>query len=1167
MKLKICTLFFCLLFLCVSAQANHSGDKVVFEAADVPTSGCLVIQADFSSLLRWYGIPEGKFAGVDFLLDGKAFPGQFIPVDSAEKGMVAFKFSPELVEKSKQQNIVIELKFLRAGNELKPITMQDETKENVQIVRPDYVVSMNSKKGGFPDKIKFTRSGQVCSGFMWYDRLHHVELGGWNLSEDKDARLAIVSDGPVCTVVRQSARFLNYKKSEPASKPHAVYHWLYFKGNEPLVYVSAQFIQEEAFAWRELHFAEFHPNGQFPSWAASSRLMIAPTDKRTKGTGKYNGSGDSVRFKHAGAVCSGSDAIAMFATQLSVYDGKNKISSYLLADPGFAWTVWDQKEVHNACWLRLGELKGEAPAVNKALDDYAASLLSGHMTLKINKTKSDTARWLDSAATTALVSGGVASASEVDVVSKLKPFAADGKYVAIESGDLGMLLARQKAGDSESLGLLSLVDRKTFTTLTAGAISSLFTIDLRDLKSEKKESLQVSSLTGWKKIDVQSDAQARSCRMTFAEPTLVDPAEAKKISVVITCTAQQGAGLDLSLEFISDSKRYSLMKTVFPSVNLCSLGRNMKAFYPTGPGLVFAKPIENQVNQDQLYPSGFGAPMAWMASWDKSTDCGLYFGFHDPDGTPKTLRLKGNDPSHSLLMEYEHPTPNMTLPANSCVVPGVAHLQALHGDWFDAACMYRGWVRAHAKWYPKPGPEGRTDTPDWMKKLCLWCITGGPTDKMPGRMKAFKEAFGVPGACHWYNWHVIRFDNDYPHFLPSLDGFKEAVLEIQKDGDFVVMPYINGRLWDTHDRDTEDWQFTKLAKPFVSKQEDGSPKVESYHSKEKDGNKVVLGAMCPYTKFWQDKQRQLVLRLMNEEHVQAVYLDQISASRTTLCMDPTHGHALGGGNWWLTGYWQMLSRIRTDMKREVADYPLSPEEKSLFKANPNHLKNRVLTSECNSETYAHVLDGFLTWHWQYQDAVPAFSTVYGGGVTQMFGRAYAGNDAAWRMKAAESLVFGEQIGWFNDSVVKNVELMKFLRQVVRMRFHRIDYFFKGELARPVSWLDTMPTMTEDWKWSGQEKIITADAVRTGTLRLCDFADRQKGKTTVKSAIILFANASDQNIKSRIGLNLSELGFAKGSFELRKVDSEGKSQVLPATALTEPFDFPGQSVFALELLAK
>ena len=92
--------------------------------------------------------------------------------------------------------------------------------------------------------------------------------------------------------------------------------------------------------------------------------------------------------------------------------------------------------------------------------------------------------------------------------------------------------------------------------------------------------------------------------------------------------------------------------------------------------------------------------------------------------------------------------------------------------------------------------------------------------------------------------------------------------ELQAAGVY-VMPYINGRLWDTRDRGSEDFEFTDVARPAATKDEDGKPYIEIYGSKESDGSPVRLARDVPDDRrSGRSKVREIVLRLMNECGVQ-----------------------------------------------------------------------------------------------------------------------------------------------------------------------------------------------------------------------------------------------------------------------------------------------------------
>ena len=501
---------------------------------------------------------------------------------------------------------------------------------------------------------------------------------------------------------------------------------------------------------------------------------------------------------------------------------------------------------------------------------------------------------------------------------------------------------------------------------------------------------------------------------------------------------------------------------------------------------------------------------------------GLYLAVHDPWGSTKDLICESRPQDQSVVLAYDHPVPDMGLPGNRFELCGEAVWQLLRGDWFDAAVTYRDWVRKEAKWYPRLSPDGREDTPRWMRELSAWSLGGGRPQDCVGAMKGFAQFLAPPTGFHWYNWHQIPFDNDYPHYFPTHPGFADGVRELQSAG-VCVMPYINGRLWDTRDKGAEDFEFTKVARPAVSKNEKGEPYTEVYGSKETDGSPVRLGVMCPSTALWQDKVRGTVLRLMNECGVKGVYIDQIAAAAPTLCFDKTHGHPLGGGHWWTEGYWKLLDSLRQAMP---ADH--------------------MITTECNGEPYIRCFDGYLTWHWQYDGQVPAFPAVYGGSV-QMFGRSYGGGetkDLALRMRSGQALVFGEQIGWLSPALAMEKENADFFKSVVHLRRQLRRYFYAGQMARPPQLAGKVPTVRADWQWGGVD-WVTTDAVLTGAWH----------EPLAKRLALVFVNVSDQPVTTRVDYDLRPYGFP-GEVKLTKITPAG-----PAESTTTPPEIRRDVTFA------
>jgi hypothetical protein len=245
--------------------------------------------------------------------------------------------------------------------------------------------------------------------------------------------------------------------------------------------------------------------------------------------------------------------------------------------------------------------------------------------------------------------------------------------------------------------------------------------------------------------------------------------------------------------------------------------------------------------------------------------------------------------------------------------------------------------------------------------------------------------------------------------FPAKDGFAQGVAELKAAGVF-PMPYINGRLWDSHDRGAEDFEFSKLALAAATKQDDGLPCLEKYGSKETNGEPVRLGVMCPATPLWQNTVSNIVLRLLGECGTSAVYIDQVAAAAPRLCMDRRTAipWAAGIGGTRAIGRCWRPSAVR--MPRDTA-----------------------LTTECNAEPFIRWFDGYLTWHWQHDGTsagVPGGLWRHDPDVrTRLSRRRHQGFGPPH--EGRQQLVFGEQLGWLDPGVVKEKENAEFFRQMVR----------------------------------------------------------------------------------------------------------------------------------------
>lgn len=726
----------------------------------------------------------------------------------------------------------------------------------------------------------------------------------------------------------------------------------------------------------------------------------------------------------------------------------------------------------------------------------------------------------------------------------------------VESRDLLLLLEKQQVSGFQGLKLLSLEEKKNRRVLTAGETPPLFTLSYSAPGAGQNQLPAHADSVAWKQIG--SAATADGIVFSFRGFGNSTPGADLSVEMKLEASPEKD-GIEISYRAAAGSGHASVSAMTIARFSFRDFGKQTRLFLPHGSGIVLNDPVGlGPRNWKHGYP-GYAVPMPWFALWSESTgpdgfrtnrNTGIYLGVHDQNGSRKEIACTvGKNIQLQVTVQAE----NMYEPDNEFSIGGKTVLRTLQNDWFDGAMVYKDWVRREASWFPRTALDenGRKDSPQWIKEHSLWAMHRVSPEEMTPVMKDFRQAFGVPAAVHWYYWHKNPYDNDYPHFFPR-DGFREAVQELQKNNDIFIMPYINGLLWDSRDRGMEDWLYTSEAVAGTSKGTDGKPRLYTYGSKESDGSDVKLAHMCPATEIWQKKVLENVLRLARENGTKAVYIDQVAAAIPELCFDRSHGHPLGGGNWWNAGYRKMLENVHAELARAG-------------------LNDVAITTECTGETSLPIVDGFLTWHHQLENQVPAFSAVYGGTI-QMIGRDYRAGKTyaerteprmkktneplACRMKAAEALCFGEQIGWFVPTITEEDDKFPFLKDVVHLRNRFRTYFYKGEMCRVPQLDSNVPRVTADWNFY-DSPLISAPALRTGAWKLA-----RNGKTA--SVVVLFANTSSENITASVKLELSEYGIDPKKMSVFRIDANGGREKLTARQIRQPVTFTKESVSAWEI---
>ena len=676
----------------------------------------------------------------------------------------------------------------------------------------------------------------------------------------------------------------------------------------------------------------------------------------------------------------------------------------------------------------------------------------------------------------------------------------------LEAGELRVTLTATGTG----LTVTGLEDVKLHRNLLAAHPLPLMEITLQHVAS--RATLTVDSDHGWGEVVIEKTP--RGARISWRKcqaPMLKD------LTVVAEATTDANISTVLwNLRVDNPLPDWSLMQVAFPQVSLAELGNEENVFFPNGAGVVKGGPWwGGGFDFSGLYPNAHAA-MQYMAAYGSGT--GLYLAMHDPHAAVKRMSAAKRQGEYIADFAFAHPCANMGVAGNGFTMSGQAVWRIFRGDWYDAAMIYRDWVTREAGWYPTMGPDGRTDTPMWLRENCFWVTAGGEANVVvPAVMKA-REALGVPIAFHWYTWHRYGFDTGYPYYWPARPGLADGATRLRQAGVYAV-PYVNGRLWDSTARNDPNSDFIRVGLAGTAKDQDGRFYIEQYPTR------VQFAVMCPATQLWQTYLGDVALRLMNEYKTPGVYLDQVSATVPQLCMDKSHGHPLGGGTWWVDGYAKLLSRIRAGM----------PKDSALF-------------TECNAEPYMRGSDGYLVFHWQSEGQVPAFPAVYAGAVV-MFGRAQGGDMPARRAKAAQELVYGEQIGWMGPDSFRDESFAGFLRQVVRLRWQLRRYFYAGRMLRPPRLGGRIPTVRADWQWRNNNEAIFAGAWM-----------QAEGK-----AAIILVNVSDEPVTASLAWDASAAGIDTSKVNVTTVTPDGPGETVASAAkINRTVTVPAQSALAYEI---
>ncbi len=639
-------------------------------------------------------------------------------------------------------------------------------------------------------------------------------------------------------------------------------------------------------------------------------------------------------------------------------------------------------------------------------------------------------------------------------------------------------------------------------------------------------SMTARRLSDGEEVKLSSEKDFTECGMTQAGNdfvlTLGGCSRLPGLTAILSmrCDAAQNR---ISFQTMLDlqNEEYALISCDYPTLWF-DVGESVQFLTPYGSGEVMASDSAlygHRYHSEENYPS-YGVSFQFMAVWDKDAGRGIYYGVHDPKPAVKRFQYDREENAPYMMLGANMPLCGIDCGGNGQSLCGECVWQAINGDWYDAAQVYKKWMEKNASWLPKMGKYERADA-DWLSEIDLWFLVyaNEPGFSEPV-IRAAKES-GVKCAVHLYHWHTNPFDNDYPHYLPVKQFVLEEVRRMQEAG-IRVMPYINGRLWDTRDKGIIDWQFTKKALPSATKDEKGKPFVESYSAVEENGEHTVLAVMCPSTALWQDTIVNLAEELFCHSGFDGLYIDQIAAAKAELCMDRSHNHLPGGGSWW------------------VESYNLMTERAARCK------KGAVLTTECTAEPFMKHIPGYLSWTWIRNHQVPVFPALYTGMVST-FGIYYHGMQEMDRdgmvIFYMQSLLFGEQLGWITPDMYEVMPEKAFFQKIVSARQVLHNVLSHGVMLRPPKLEDNAPRLHCESSKCAEFGIVESPAV---------LGAAWMEKETGKRFLILL---NGQNVDAKVSLAADKADWKEGDYPLAQLSEslklrEGKAElILPPLCVT------------------
>ena len=362
---------------------------------------------------------------------------------------------------------------------------------------------------------------------------------------------------------------------------------------------------------------------------------------------------------------------------------------------------------------------------------------------------------------------------------------------------------------------------------------------------------------------------------------------------------------------LEGTKGLEIDQLAFPRINGIKDIGNEEMAVPYWLGQLFHNPRETLVDMQTEslgqsvgkqarykfdYPGPLSLQLITLYDPDKY---GLYLAANDTAAYSKSFSFSLSD-NKSLTYELIN-YPSINTDSNTYSPVYEAIIGTFTGDWMTAATIYRDWGKRQP--WSKNSRLVNNLVPQWAKETGLWVWNRGVSDKVIVPAVDLRKRSGLPVNVFWHWWHNCSYDDGFPEYLPPREGKEsfEAAMNYANDHDVRAIVYMNSFQWGTETKSFKDEDAILSA----VKDKNGNPRSHVYNI----FTGKSLTNMCMGTDFWKNKYASLSDSVVNTYKANGIYMDQ--ACMTRKCYDSTHGHPIGGGNYWVSNYRKLTEMIRT----------------------------------------------------------------------------------------------------------------------------------------------------------------------------------------------------------------------------------------------------------------